>query len=105
MKGCVILPLIAHGMLDLSSHVGGTNPLKANETHSQTPSVVVMSYDKASFRAPRIQVQCLHENNPEGPAPKQKFFFFKKKERTTRNYGRLRSREKYKPANDLQHFL
>jgi hypothetical protein len=105
MKGCVILPLIAHGMLDLSSHVGGTNPLKANETHSQTPSVVVMSYDKASFRAPRIQVQCLHENNPEGPAPKQKFFFLKKKERTTRNYGRLRSREKYKPANDLQHFL
>jgi hypothetical protein len=79
MKGCVILPLIAHGMLDLSSHVGGTNPLKANETHSQTPSIVVMSYDKASFRAPRIQVQCLHENNPEGPAPKQKFFFLKKK--------------------------
>jgi hypothetical protein len=105
MKGCVILPLIAHGMLDLSSHVGGTNPLKANETHSQTPSVVVMSYDKASFRAPRIQVQCLHENNPEGPAKKKNFFFLKKKERTTRNYGRLRSREKYKPANDLQHFL
>jgi hypothetical protein len=47
----------------------------------------------------------LHENNPEGPAPKQKLKKKKKKERTTRNYGRLRSREKYKPANDLQHFL